>query len=242
MSAKILKKLIIFTIISLGVSCQPSLADPRGSFKGEIVTRWLKDGRKMELLKDFTFVDPQGVAWMAPAGAIVDGASIPKVFWSVIGGPYEGPYRIASVIHDYYCDTWKKHDRSWESVHTAFFDAMLAAGVPMKQAKVMYIAVRECGPRWPRGNRSFLPGCGNPIGGSGPSVNGGVADTTFDNSYLWQINEAELHRFEAMADSELRGELGSPMRAPMPGTDSAPRLPQGHSLPDVPPARIPPNP
>jgi Protein of unknown function (DUF1353) len=39
-----------------------------------------------------------------PAGAIVGGASIPQVFWSIIGGPFEDKYREASVIHDYYCE------------------------------------------------------------------------------------------------------------------------------------------
>src|SRR5712692_9140850 len=31
-------------------------------------------------------------------------ASIPRAFWSVIGGPLEGQYRNASVFHDVACD------------------------------------------------------------------------------------------------------------------------------------------
>jgi hypothetical protein len=80
-----------------------------------------------------------------PAGAEIDGASIPKVFWSIVGGPYTGLYRNASVIHDYYCDV---RTRPWKEVHRMFYDAMLASGVDKMKAKLMYLAVRFGGPRW----------------------------------------------------------------------------------------------
>lgn len=102
----------------------------------------------MLLKEDFSFIDSFGVTWLVPKGAVVDGASIPKPFWSIIGGPLEGKYRDASVIHDYYCDTWKKHGRPWMSVHKAFYHAMLASDVPQAKAIAMYIAVRQFGPRW----------------------------------------------------------------------------------------------
>lgn len=128
--------------------CFRAISSQWGVFKGEIVTQWLGDGRRMMLRDDFSFIDSSGVTWIAPKGAIVDGASIPKPFWSLIGGPFEGQYRNASVIHDYYCETWKKHGRSWMSVHKAFYHAMLASGVPEAKAIAMYIAVRQFGPRW----------------------------------------------------------------------------------------------
>lgn len=54
---------------------------------------------------DFRFDDPNGMQWITPAGTEVDGASIPQFFWSFIGGPFEGSYINASVIHDHYCRT-----------------------------------------------------------------------------------------------------------------------------------------
>src|SRR5450830_1020841 len=77
-----------------------------GSFVGSVITRWLDDTdhRKMELMAPFSYIDPQKLNWDAPKGWIVDGASIPQVAWSIIGGPYEGAYRNASVIHDVACD------------------------------------------------------------------------------------------------------------------------------------------
>ena len=80
-----------------------------------------------------------------PAGAVVDGASIPKVLWPVVGGPFEGKYRDASIIHDWYCD---KRTRTWQATHRVFYDAMLVSGVRAKRAKAMYFAVRWAGPRW----------------------------------------------------------------------------------------------
>lgn len=118
-----------------------------GSFVGKVVAEWLDDGRKMKLVEPFAYVDPNGSRWDAPKGWIVDGASIPRIAWSLIGGPFEGPYRNASVIHDVACE---QKQRSWREVHRAFYTAMLAAQVDPIKAKIMYGAVYQFGPRWER--------------------------------------------------------------------------------------------
>lgn len=118
-----------------------------GSFVGKVVAEWLDDGRKMKLVQPFAYIDPNGSRWDAPKGWIVDGASIPQIAWSVIGGPFEGSYRNASVIHDVACD---QKQRPWRDVHRAFYTAMLAAKVDPIKAKVMYGAVYQFGPRWER--------------------------------------------------------------------------------------------
>ena len=99
----------------------------------------------MTVLEDFEFVDARGRKWRVPSGTKVDGASIPQVFWSVIGGPFDGLYREASVIHDYYCD---RRNRSWQDVHQVFYDAMITSGVGAKKAYLMFKAVYNFGPRW----------------------------------------------------------------------------------------------
>ncbi len=116
-----------------------------GKYVGTVKVEWLIDGRTMRLLDPFVYVDPQGLEWMAPAGSEVDGASIPKFAWSVIGGPFEGKYRNASVIHDVACDQKR---RSWEVTHEAFYNAMLASEVEPVTARIMYAAVYHFGPRW----------------------------------------------------------------------------------------------
>jgi hypothetical protein len=119
-----------------------------GKYIGTVQTEWLdNDTRKMRLIAPFSYVDPNGVTWTAPAGWVIDGASIPVFAWSVIGGPFNGRYRDASVIHDVACD---QKVQPWEMVHEAFYWAMMASGVEAWRAKVMYAAVYHFGPRWPR--------------------------------------------------------------------------------------------
>jgi hypothetical protein len=115
-----------------------------GRYIGKIVWTPLPDGRLMKLIEAFGFVDPAGLNWPVPAGTEVDGASIPQSLWSIVGSPFTGKYRDASVIHDYYCDV---HVRAWQAVHRVFYDAMIA-GVEKLRAKLMYAAVYFAGPTW----------------------------------------------------------------------------------------------
>lgn len=112
---------------------------------GNVQAEWMPDGRRMRLLRDFSYVDPHGIRWDAPADSIVDGASIPQSLWSIIGGPFEGVYRNASVIHDIACDL---KVRPWTDVHWVFHEAMLASGVDPVMANIMFTGVWARGPRW----------------------------------------------------------------------------------------------
>ena len=136
------------TTIALVIGLWASLASAQdyGSFIGTVVARWNDDGRTMTLVEPFAYVDPSGVRWDAPSGAIVDGASIPQFAWSIIGGPFEGKHRDSSVIHDVAC---VEKSRPWETVHLAFYTGMLASGVASAKAKIMYAAVYHFGHRWP---------------------------------------------------------------------------------------------
>jgi len=132
-------------------------ADAQGRFEGDLVLKALADGRTMELVQPFKYVDSQGVEWPVPSHTHVDGASIPSVFWNIIGAPYTGKYREASVIHDHYCQT---HSRHWKAVHRVFYDGMLARRVDPIQAKIMYLAVYRFGPRWDYdADACFCKGC-----------------------------------------------------------------------------------
>jgi len=114
-------------------------------YTGRIVWTPLPDGRHMELIEDFGFVDASGLEWPVPPKTRVDGASIPQALWSIVGSPFTGRYRDASVIHDYYCDV---RLRRWQAVHRVFYDAMIVSGVSAARAKIMYAAVYFAGPRW----------------------------------------------------------------------------------------------
>lgn len=115
--------------------------------------RMAPDGRSALLLDSFEFIDQQGKKWVAPKGVTVNGASIPHVFWSIVGSPWTGKYREASVVHDYYCVT---RTEPWQAVHRLFYNAMVANGVNVLQAKIMYAAVFRFGPRW---DFTYTPTC-----------------------------------------------------------------------------------
>ena len=116
-----------------------------GRFKGDVIALWLPDGRNMQLMQRFAYIDPRGKEWVAPKDSVVNGASIPGSLWSVVGGPYEGQYRHASVVHDVACEEMTS---KWEEVHSMFYEACRCGGVSWSQAKTMYYAVYNFGPRW----------------------------------------------------------------------------------------------
>ena len=114
-------------------------------FNNTVKTEWLKGKRDMKLIESLSFKDSKGVIWTAPKGSIIDGASIPRFFWRVIGAPLSGIYRRASVLHDVYCAS---KSRPHKQVHKMFYEAMLVDDVPKIKAKTMYRAVRMFGPKW----------------------------------------------------------------------------------------------
>jgi len=123
-----------------------------GHFDGRVVARWHDDGRDMTLVEPFAYVDVARVRWLAPAGAVVNGASIPRPFWSLIGGPFEGRFRNASVVHDVAC---MDRTRAWQDVHRMFYEACRCGRVGVVKAKTMYYAVYHFGPRWRLVGRSL---------------------------------------------------------------------------------------
>ncbi|WP_430454924.1 DUF1353 domain-containing protein [Rheinheimera sp.] len=125
--------------------CSHAYGSEFGSYNGPVEARWSDIDKTMELLKPLIYKAPDGQEWIAPKGSVIDGASIPQVAMSFIGGGFDGPYRNASVIHDVACN---ERIRPWEDVHRTFYYGMRASGVPEFKAKVMYAAVYHFGPRW----------------------------------------------------------------------------------------------
>ena len=136
------------TTAALAAAPHRVFAAPAGSgarFEGELILNAGHGPQYMRLMQPCAFVDAQGNRWAVPAGIEVDGASIPQPFWSIIGGPFEGAYRNASVIHDYFCDV---RTEPWQKVHRMFYDGMIANQTDLTTAKIMYLAVYYGGPRW----------------------------------------------------------------------------------------------
>lgn len=129
----------------------PAVVVSDNSFKGSVQAEWLTPQRPvdyfrdMKLLAPFGYVGPDGQHWDVPANYVTNGASVPWGLWNIVGGPYDGPYRDAAVIHDYFCEA---KTRPWEEVHKMFYDAAKARGTSETLASTMYAALRFGGPRW----------------------------------------------------------------------------------------------
>jgi hypothetical protein len=131
----------------LDLTAPPAPSKEWGEFSSPPKVEVLGDGRMLRLLEDFAYIDPRNKTWVAQQDTTVDGASIPRAFWSITGGPLEGRFRNASIIHDEACE---RMTDSWQDVHRMFYEACRCGGVPELQAKVMYAAVYHFGPRWER--------------------------------------------------------------------------------------------
>lgn len=74
--------------------------------------------RDVRVLDDFSFTEADtGRVWVAPSGSIVNGASIPRVLWSLVGSPFTGDYVYASTVHDVACEV---RTQPWRDTHYCF--------------------------------------------------------------------------------------------------------------------------
>ena len=99
----------------------------------EIYTKTLPDGRE-QLLRSFT---AHGVT--VPSGFVFDGASAPRIFWSIIP-PFKRTKK-ASCIHDYLCRNAKsKEDR--KRADEIFYRMLQESGISETRCKIGYLGVR----------------------------------------------------------------------------------------------------
>jgi len=117
----------------------------KGTFINKVKVEWMDNPREMKLLDIFIYVDSNGAVWRALKNDIINGASIPRFLWQLIGSPFVGLYRKASVIHDVYCTD---KTRSYKDVHECFNEMMFTDGVGKFKRKLMSQAVKKFGPRW----------------------------------------------------------------------------------------------
>src|SRR4029450_10737724 len=142
-----------------------------GKFSGAPEAVWLtqegRADRDMRIVRTFSFTDPDSREWNAPAGSVVDGASIPRALWTIVGSPYTGDYRRASVGHDVACDEAGSHNKKRRAADRMFFHACRAGGCSIWQSIVLYLGVRigAAGGRGPAG--------GGAPGPRGPGAAGG---------------------------------------------------------------------
>lgn len=184
---------------SAAVSVLEAVAESFGAFEGgDPLVQLLGDGRKVRLLSDLGYSGPDGTHWPVPAGITVDGASIPWPFWSLIGGPFEGRYRNASIVHDHYCVA---KTRGWRATHRMFHDAMRCSGVAAVKAKIMYYAVHRFGPRWPDPDAGTNERIAAEVVLPPAAIDARMADEIASDAEAIYLNDLNLDEVEALADA-----------------------------------------
>lgn len=137
------------------------------TFTQPLIVEPLADGTHWRLVTFFEYHVgryPSEEIIRVPSGYVTDFATIPKVLWSIIGGP-TGKYTAAAVIHDYLCSckgrlpwarvgeitTYRVYTK--EQADAIFREAMGVLGVGSFQARLMWASVRVFGNRsgWYKG-------------------------------------------------------------------------------------------
>ena len=111
------------------------------SFTQPLIVKHL-DGKRWELMQQFTYYvgeENSNEIIVVPAGFITDFASIPQLFWSLIGPP-TGKYGKAAVVHDF---CYYKNLYSRKRCDKIFYEAMKVLKVPFIKRWLMYHAVRK---------------------------------------------------------------------------------------------------
>jgi hypothetical protein len=128
-------------------------------FDGRVLLEVLDEpelDHKLRLLGAFGFRDENGSLWLAPAGAVIDGTSLPRGLRSLPGLPPETEFRKASVVHDYYSRT---RQEGWREVRRMLHSASLHEGLAPAEAKLLYAAVYAGGWRWEPRTSSCYRSC-----------------------------------------------------------------------------------
>lgn len=114
------------------------------SFTDPLIVRHL-DGRRWQVMKEFSYhvgSEDSDEVITVPVGFITDFASIPRLFWSLIGAP-TGKYGKAAVIHDYLyytCGLNTQYTRA--KCDYIFYEAMQVLGIPFWKRWLMYHSVK----------------------------------------------------------------------------------------------------
>ena len=139
---------LLALVISVAFACGAALASGVARFEGRLVLEWVDESpfvAAMRLVDAFSFQQQDGRMWVVPASGIVDGRSMPPLFVSMMGHPFEGGFRKTAVVYDY---AVKDKKQPWQDTQRMFYEASIAEGILPIEAKVMYMLLNALGSRW----------------------------------------------------------------------------------------------
>jgi hypothetical protein len=122
----------------------------------KVSKRWTKDSENKDVFERIVVLN-QPLSYASdlldevvtiPRGFQSDGASVPRVLWSIY--PPFGKYLEAAVVHDYYCVLGHKGESpiDYKMAAKVFDEAMKACGVSKWRRFKMYWAVVLGGPKF----------------------------------------------------------------------------------------------
>jgi hypothetical protein len=79
--------------------------------------------------------------WIVPEGYITDGASVPRIFWSIFP-PNRPLYLSAAVVHDYLTDLAQNGQITFKEADDTFRETLCELGVAKWMVWVLYASVR----------------------------------------------------------------------------------------------------
>lgn len=113
--------------------------DGIGRFAAPLRVEIAPPGRLARVLEDFVYVSPDGLHWTTPAGFVFDGASIPRVLWTRLGGPFDGPNIFIGAVHD---PRYRFADCDRETADRLLLNVGRCAGLGKQDAMAIYLGVR----------------------------------------------------------------------------------------------------
>jgi Protein of unknown function (DUF1353) len=137
-----------------------ALCGSHGEFVGNNRTvKTSDDGMSAEVIDGLQYKEEGGRSWRIPSGAIVESRCFSTVLLALIGQPFEGLIKNASLLYNYFC---LNQTRARDDVNGMFREAMLASGIQEGEVNVLYNAVVRFGPNW--NVRGIDPACLRPDG------------------------------------------------------------------------------
>lgn len=110
-------------------------------FHGEIVIHPLPNGKTWEM-RDWVAVELKDGVIFIPMLFILDFASIPRLFWTVIGSPATGKHRRGALFHDWLYATQSLDRKECDDIFNAI---MKYDKVNVIKRNIVYYTVRTFG-------------------------------------------------------------------------------------------------
>lgn len=193
---------IYLTLVAAAVLAAGAAAAEPGRFEGRVVVEWLDDPfiPKMRLTENFGFRQANGKVWNVPHGQILDGRGMPPLFRDLFGQPFHGVFRKSAVVYDFAAQSMTQQ---WHDAQRMYFEASVAEGVFLPDAKAMYLVLSAQGSRWEvPGSRCF----GSCHGQAEPLEWRPVVDETALNDLLGWVRSSDpkLDDIDQRVESAIR--------------------------------------